>query len=76
MSAGGVARLGVRGPDPASGMATIGIFCGRVEQGGGSGGKGLRYEPQRAPLKDYSEELELVTLALIAINEIEDNERF
>ena len=78
MSAGGLARLGVRCADPSTGMATIGVFCGalEVEQGGGSGGRGLRYEPRRRPpVKDYREELELVALALIAIQEIE-NEHF
>lgn len=41
MSAGGIARLGIRCADASTGIATIGIFCGalgipEVEVGGGS----------------------------------------
>jgi hypothetical protein len=42
MSAGGLARLGVRCADASTGMATIGVFCGELVEldqrlpGGGS----------------------------------------
>ena len=45
MSAGGLARLGVRCQDPATGIATLGIYCGAfvpppVDEGGSGSGKG------------------------------------
>jgi len=40
MSAGGLARIGIRCADASTGMATIGIFCGALvippDVGGGS----------------------------------------
>ena len=42
MSAGGLARIGIRCADASTGMATIGIFCGDISEldtrlpGGGS----------------------------------------
>ena len=56
MSAGGLARIGIRCPDASTGMATIGIYCGAFvppvtptgRPGGGESGRGLPLYGNRA----------------------------
>lgn len=49
MSAGGLARIGVRCADASTGMATIGVFCGDIAELDtrlpGGAGKSRRYIP-------------------------------
>lgn len=56
MSAGGLARLGVRCADASTGIATLGVFCGALvtpapEVGGGAGKR------RRPPLVPDNREL-------------------
>lgn len=74
MSAGGLARLGVRCADASTGIATIGVFCGDIteidERGSGSGAKSRRQAPygitpNRALAMREDEEFVAVLMALL-----------